>query len=143
VYGSVFPFHVKQYEKTIMTKSIRTNVKTITRNSVSIPTEAAATALELAGDVSDLALSTVRGAIPTTKRFGSILGMFVTGMFNSELDEQEAKKLYKETTLETVFTKIEEASLKAGQNLVKVWDEDDEPKNTDDKQKVNDHRSTS
>jgi hypothetical protein len=143
VYGSVFPFHVKQYEKTIMTKSIRTNVKTITRNSVSIPTEAAATALELAGDVSDLALSTVRGAIPTTKRFGSILGMFVTGMFNSELDEQEAKKLYKETTLETVFTKIEEASLKAGQNLVKVWDEDDEPKNTADKQKVNDHRSTS
>ena len=50
--------------------------------------------------------------------------MFVTGMFNSELDEQEAKKLYKETTLETVFTKIEEASLKAGQDLVKAWDDE-------------------
>ncbi len=126
-----------------MTTSIKTNVKTITRNSVSIPAEAAATTLELASDVSDIALNTVRGVIPTTKRLGNIFGMFVTGMFNSELDEQQAKKLYKETTLETVFTKIEEASLKAGQNLVKVLDEDDELKNTDDKQKVNDHRSAS
>jgi hypothetical protein len=107
-----------------MTKSIKQNVKTVTRNSVSIPVEAAATTLELASDVSDLALNTVRGAIPTTKRLGSIVGMFVTGMFNSDLDEQEAKKLYKETTLETVFAKIEEASLKAGQDLVKAWDDE-------------------
>ena len=107
-----------------MTKSIMTNVKTVTRNSVSIPVEAAATTLEVASDVSSLALGTVRGAIPTTKRLGSIVGMFVTGMFNSELDEQEAKKLYKETTLETVFTKIEEASLKAGQDLVKALDDE-------------------
>jgi hypothetical protein len=128
VYGSVFPFHVKQYEKTIMTKSIRTNVKTITRNSVSIPTEAVATTLELASDVSDIALSTVRGAIPTTKRLGNILGMFVTGMFNSDLDEHEATKLYDETTLGSVFTKIEKASLKAGQDLVSGWDEADESK---------------
>ena len=126
-----------------MTTSIKTNVKTITRNSVSIPAEAAATTLELASDVSDIALNTVRGVILTTKRLGNLFAMFVTGMFNSELDEQQAKKLYKETTLETVFTKIEEASLKAGQNLVKVLDEDDELKNTADKQKVNDHRSTS
>ena len=99
-----------------MTNSIKSNVKTVTRNSVSIPMEAAATTLEVASDVSDLALSTVRGAIPTTKRLGSIVGMFVTGMFNSEMEEQEVKKLYKETTLETVFAKIEEASLKAGQD---------------------------
>jgi hypothetical protein len=108
----------------IKMSTIKQNVKTITRNSVSIPVEAAATTLEVASDVSDLALGTVRGAIPTTKRLGSIVGMFVTGMFNSELDEQEAKKLYKETTLETVFTKIEEASLKAGQDLVKAWDDE-------------------
>ena len=107
-----------------MTKSIMTNVKTVTRNSVSIPVEAAATTLEVASDVSNLALGTVRGAIPTTKRLGSIVGMFVAGMFNSEMEEQEAKKLYKETTLETVFTKIEEASLKAGQDLVKAWDDE-------------------
>jgi hypothetical protein len=111
-----------------MTASIKTNVKTITRNSVSIPTEAVATTLELASDVSDIALSTVRGAIPTTKRFGSILGLFVTGMFNSELDENEAKKLYDETTLGSVFTKIEQASLKAGQDLVSGWNEVDESK---------------
>jgi hypothetical protein len=134
VYGSVFPFHVKQYEKTIMTKSIRTNVKTITRNSVSIPTEAVATTLELASDVSDIALSTVRGAIPTTKRFGSILGMFVTGMFNSELDEQEAKKLYQETTLESVFARIEKASLKAGQEMANMWNEAEDTKTTSEKQ---------
>jgi hypothetical protein len=104
--------------------SIAKDSKTIVRNSVALPLTAAATTLEVASDVSDLALSTVRGAIPTTKRLGSIVGMFVTGMFNSELDEQEAKKLYKETTLETVFTKIEEASLKAGQDLVKAWDDE-------------------
>ncbi len=122
-----------------MTKSFKSNVKTITRNSVSIPVQAAATTLEVASDVSDLALGTVRGAIPTTKRLGSIVGMFVTGMFNSEMEEQEAKKLYKETTLETVFTKIEEASLKAGQDLVKAWDENEETITTAEKQEVNDH----
>ncbi len=117
-----------------MTTSIKTNVKTITRNSVSIPVEAAATTLEVASDVSDLALSTVRGAIPTTKRLGNIVGMFLAGMFNSELDEQEAKKLYQETTLETVFARIEEASLKAGQEMVNMWDEAEETKTTSDKQ---------
>jgi hypothetical protein len=116
-----------QKEKT-MSKSIKSNVKTVSRNSVSIPMEAAATTLELASDISDLALNTVRGAIPTTKRLGSIFGMFVTGMLNSDLDEQEAKKLYDETTLGSVFTKIEKASLKAGQDLLKGWDEVDESK---------------
>jgi len=105
-------------------QSVKQNLKSLTRNSVSIPVEAAATTLEVASDVSDLALGTVRGAIPTTKRLGSIVGMFVTGMFNSEMEEQDAKRLYKETTLETVFTKIEEASLKAGQDLVKAWDDE-------------------
>ena len=104
--------------------SIAKDSKTIARNSVAIPLTAAATTLEVASDVSDLALSTVRGAIPTTKRLGSIVGMFVTGMFNSDLEEEEAKTLYKETSLETVFTKIEEASLKAGQDLVKAWDDE-------------------
>jgi len=61
-----------------------------------------------------------------------------SGMFNSEMEEQEAKKLYKETTLETVFTKIEEASLKAGQDLVKAWDEDEETITTSEKKEVND-----
>lgn len=121
-----------------MSNSIKSNVKTITRNSVSIPVEAAATSLEVASDVSNLALSTVRGAIPTTKRLGNIVGMFVTGMFNSDLDEQEVKKLYEETTLETVFTKIEQASLKAGQDLVKAWDEDEESITTAEKQEVHD-----
>jgi hypothetical protein len=117
-----------------MTTSIKTNVKTITRNSVSIPTEAVATTLELASDISDLALSTVRGAIPTTKRLGNIVGMFVTGMFNSDLDEQEAKKLYQQTTMETVFSRIEQASLKAGQNLVSGWDEIEDSKSAPEKQ---------
>ena len=117
-----------------MTTSIKTNVKTITRNSVSIPTEAVATTLELASDVSDIALNTVRGAIPTTKRLGNIVGMFVTGMFNSDLDEQEAKKLYQQTTMETVFSRIEQASLKAGQNLVSGWDEIEDSKSAPEKQ---------
>ena len=117
-----------------MTTSIKTNVKTITRNSVSIPTEAVATTLEVASDISDLALSTVRGAIPTTKRLGNIVGMFVTGMFNSDLDEQEAKKLYQQTTMETVFSRIEQASLKAGQDFVSGWDEIEDSKSTPEKQ---------
>jgi hypothetical protein len=112
-----------------MSKSIKTNVKTVTRNSVSIPMEAAATTLELASDVSDLALNTVRGAIPTTKRLGNILGMFMTGVCNSDLDEQEAKKLYQETTLESMFARFEQASLKAGQDLMSGWNEADDSKN--------------
>ena len=104
--------------------SIAKDTKTIVRNTVALPLTAAATTLEVASDVSNLALGTVRGAIPTTKRLGSIVGMFVAGMFNAELDEQEAKKLYNETSLETVFAKIEEASLKAGQDLVKAWDDE-------------------
>ena len=104
--------------------SIAKDSKTIVRNTVALPLTAAATTLEVASDVSNLALGTVRGAIPTTKRLGSIVGMFVTGMFNSDLDEQEAKKIYNETTLETVFAKIEEASLKAGQDLVNAWDDE-------------------
>ena len=119
--------------------SIAKDSKTIVRNTVALPLTAAATTLEVASDVSDLALSTVRGAIPTTKRLGSIVGMFFTGMFTPEMEEQEAKKLYKETTLETVFTKIEEASLKAGQDLVKAWDENEETITTAEKQEVNDH----
>jgi hypothetical protein len=114
--------------KTIMTTSIKTKVKTITCNSVSIPMEAAATTLEVASDVSDLALSTVRGAIPTTKRLGNIVGMFAIGLFNSDLDEQEAKKLYQQTTLETVFSRIEQASLKAGQEMVNMWNEVEDSK---------------
>jgi hypothetical protein len=125
---------VKTIGKTIMTTSIKTNVKTITRNSVSIPTEAVATTLEVASDISDLALSTVRGAIPTTKRLGNIVGMFVTGMFNSDLDKQEAKKLYQQTTMETVFSRIEQASLKAGQDLVSGWDGIEDSKSTPEKQ---------
>jgi hypothetical protein len=117
-----------------MATSIKTNVKTITRNSVSISTEAAATTLEVVSDISDLALSTVRSAIPTTKRLGSIVGLFVTGMFNSELDEQEAKRLNQETTLESVFSRIEQSSLKAGQEMVNMWDEAEDIKTTSEKQ---------
>lgn len=108
-----------------MTNSIKTNVKTITRNSVSIPVEAAATTLELASDVSDLALSTVRGALPTTKRLGNIVGLFVTGMLKSEMDEDEAKRIYDEITLDDIFAKIENASLRAGQDLMRGWDENE------------------
>ena len=111
-----------------MSKSIKSNVKTVSRDSLSIPVEAAATTLELASDISDLALNTVRGAVPTTKRLGNIFGMFFTGMLNSDLDEQEAKKLYDETTLGSVFTKIEKASLKAGQDLLKGWNEVEDSK---------------
>ena len=117
-------------------QSVKQNLKSLTRNSVSIPVETVATTLEVASDVSDLALSTVKGAIPTTKRLGNIVGMFVTGIINSDMGEQDAKKLYENTTLETVFAKIEEASLKAGQDLVNAWDEDDEKATTAKTQEV-------
>jgi len=120
--GTYF-LNVKTIGESIMTNSIKTNVKAITRNSVAIPVEAAATTLELASDVSGLALSTVRGALPTTKRLGNIVGLFVTGMLNSEMDEEEAKRIYDEITLDDIFAKIENASLRAGQDLMKGWDE--------------------
>ena len=113
--------------------SIVKDSKTIVRNTVALPLTAAATTLEVASDISDLALGTVRGAIPTTKRLGSIVGMFVTGMFNSEMAERDAKKLFSEASIDTVLTRIEAASLRAGQDLVNAFNENEESITTTEK----------
>jgi hypothetical protein len=104
--------------------SIKRDSKTIVKNSVAIPTSAAATVLEVASDVSSIGLDIVRNTVPATKRVGNIIGLFVTGMFNSDLEEKEVQKLYEDTTVRSVFARMEAASLKAGQNLVKGWDDD-------------------
>ncbi len=108
-----------------MQNSIKANLKNVTRQSVSIPVEAAAVALEVTSDAADLVMGTVRGALPTTKRLGNIVGMFVTGMLNSEISEESAKEIYAKTSLDSIFGAIEESALKAGQDIMSGWDEDE------------------
>ncbi len=105
--------------------TIKHNVKTITRNSIAVPVETVATTVQVASDLSDMVHTTIREAIPTTKRIGNIAGMFLAGMCNADVDEQEAGKRYKETTFESVMTSLERASLKAGQDLMKAFDDID------------------
>lgn len=113
-----------------MKTSIKSNTKTIARNSVHVPLELAATTLEVGADLTDLTMSAVRGAVPTAKQLGNIVGMFTTGLFTADMTEEEAVKLYKETTLADVMAKIEAASLKAGQDTANMWNDDDDTDNS-------------
>ena len=113
-----------------MTNTIKSNIKTIARNSVHVPVEVAATTLEVAADLTTLSMRAVSGAVPTAKQLGTIVGMFTTGLFTSDMTEEAATKLYKETTLADVMLKIEAAALKAGQDAARLLDEDDDTDST-------------
>lgn len=113
-----------------MKNSIKSNIKSVARNSVAIPVETAAVTLEVVSDAGELALDAIRGALPTAKQLGTMVGMFTTGLFTSDMTEEAAIKLYKETSLADVMAKIEAASLKAGQDTAKLFDDDDDTGNT-------------
>jgi nucleotide-binding universal stress UspA family protein len=111
--------------------TIKSNIKTIGRNSVHVPLEVAATTLEVAADATDLSMRAVKGLVPTARQLGTMVGMFTTGLFTSDMTEEAAVKLYNETSIADVMAKIEAASLKAGQDCAKLFDEDDDTVDTD------------
>lgn len=114
-----------------MSKSIKTNVKKIVKNSVAIPAEAAATTLEVAADATSLATDAVRGTVPFAKQVSNTVGGFVYGLFNSNIEPVVAEKMYKNLNLDQIMTAIEQGAVKAGQDFAKSWDEDDKPVTAD------------
>jgi len=104
-----------------MNNSIKTNLKSITKNTVSIPVEAAALSIELAADAANLSMATLRGTVPATKQVGTIFGKFITGMLNSDKSIEEVETIFKETTLSTVMNNVEKAAIKAGQDMASEW----------------------
>ncbi|MCG7869712.1 MAG: hypothetical protein JAY74_25495 [Candidatus Thiodiazotropha taylori] len=115
-------------------RNVKHNVKTIVRNTAAIPTEVGATALEVAADTTSLVTGVVRNAVPATKRVGNILGKFVYGMFNTDMKPEVAERKYDETSLADLVKSMEAASVRAGQDLVKAWENEEETKASPDKQ---------
>jgi len=110
---------------TTMSKSIGNNIKTIAKQSVNLPLELTGASVELLADATSLGSAFITEVVPTAKDVGRATGTFLLGVFNSELTEEELNT--KASTLS--FASIREAMVagagKAGQNLVKAWNEDE------------------
>jgi len=103
----------------------KSNIKTIARNTVSIPAELGATGVEVVADATTLLSGAVRGAIPTAKLLANIVGKFATGMAMSDAKPEQVVEIYNNTTLSDVLNMIDMGAVKAGQSAIKLLDEDD------------------
>jgi hypothetical protein len=115
-----------------MTKSIGNNLKTITKQSVNLPLELTAASVELLADEATLGSSCIKEVIPTAKDLGKATGTFVLGVFNSELTDEQLKAKASTLTWASIRASIVAGAGKAGQGLVKAWD--DETTSDSDKQ---------
>ena len=125
-FGIRDPFKTKR--KYTMTKSIGTNLKTITKQSVNLPLELTAASVELLAEVATLGSA----FITTAKDVGKATGTFVLGVFNSELTDEQLKAKASTLTFASIRASIVAVAGKAGQGLVKAWD--DETTSNSDKQ---------
>jgi hypothetical protein len=114
-----------------MSKSISTNLKTITKQSVNLPLELTAASVELLADVATLGSSCIKEVIPTAKDLGKATGTFVLGVFNSELSEEELKAKASTLTWASIRASVVAGAGKAGQGLVTVWNEDEATSDSD------------
>ena len=112
-----------------MTKSISTNLKTIVKQSTNLPLELTAASVELLADVATLGSAFITEVVATTKDVGKDTGTFVLGVFNSELTDEQLKAKASTLTFASIRASIVAGANKAGQGLVKVWD-DEAPSNT-------------
>jgi hypothetical protein len=113
-----------------MTKSISTNLKTIVKQSTKLPLELTAASVELLADVGTLGSAFITEVVPTTKGVGRATGIFVLGVFNSELTDDELKAKASTLTWASIRASVVAGAGKAGQGLVKAWD-DEAPSNSD------------
>jgi hypothetical protein len=119
-----------------MSKSISTNLKTITKQSVNLPLELTAASVELLADVATLGSSCIKEVIPTAKDVGKATGTFVLGVFNSELSEDELKAKASTLTWASIRASVVAGAGKAGQGLVKAWDDETTSNSDKDGQKA-------
>jgi hypothetical protein len=68
--------------------------------------------------------------MPTAKGLGKATGTFVLGVFNSALSEEELKAKASTLTWASIRASVVAGAGKAGQGLVKAWD-DEAPSNSD------------
>ena len=115
-----------------MSKSISTNLKTIVKQSTNLPLELTAASVELLADVGTLGGAFITEVVPTTKDVGRATGIFVLGVFNSELTDDELKAKASTLTWASIRASMVAGAGKAGQGLVKAWD--DETTSDSDKQ---------
>ena len=114
-----------------MSKSITTNLKTIVKQSTNLPLELTAASVELLADVATLGSTCIKEVIPTAKDVGKVTGTFVLGVFNSELSEEELKAKASTLTWASIRASVVAGAGKAGQGLVKAWNEDEATSNSD------------
>jgi hypothetical protein len=114
-----------------MSKSISTNLKTITKQSVNLPLELTAASVELLADVATLGSSCIKEVIPTAKDLGKATGTFVLGVFNSELSEEELKAKASTLSFASIRASVVAGAGKAGQSLVTAWNEDETTSDSD------------
>jgi hypothetical protein len=107
-----------------MTKSISTNLKTIVKQSVNLPLELTEASVGLLADVATLGSTFITEVVPTAKDVGKATGTFVLGVFNSELSEDELKAKASTLTWASIRASVVAGAGKAGQGLVKAWDDE-------------------
>jgi hypothetical protein len=98
--------------------------------STSLPLELTAASVELLADASTLGSAFITEVVPTAKDAGKAKGTFVLGLFNSELIDEQLKAKASTLTWASIRVSIVAGAGKAGQGLVKAWD-DEAPSNTD------------
>ena len=113
-----------------MSKSISTNLKTIVKQSTNLPLELTAASVELLADASTLCSAFITEVVPTAKDVGRATGIFVLGVFNSELTDDQLKAKAATLSFASIRASIVAGAGKAGQCLVKAWD-DEGPSDSD------------
>jgi hypothetical protein len=111
-------------EVNIMSKSITTNLKTIVKQSTNLPLELTAASVELLADVATLGSAFITEVVPTTKDVGRATGIFVLGVFNSELTDDQLKAKASTLSFASIRASMVAGAGKAGQGLVKAWDDE-------------------
>ena len=98
--------------------------------STSLPLELTAASVELLADASTLGSAFITEVVPTAKDLGKATVTFVRGVFNSELTDEQLKAKASTLTFASIRASIVAGAGKAGQGLVKAWDEDEATSNS-------------
>ena len=107
-----------------MSKSITTNLKTIVKQSTNLPLQLTAASVELIADEATLGSSCIKEVIPTAKDVRRATGIFVLGVLNSELTDDQLKAKAATLSFASIRASIVAGAGKAGQGLVKAWDDE-------------------
>ena len=92
--------------------------------------------IELLAEVATLGSAFITEVVPTAKDVGKATGTFVLGVFNSELSEDELKAKASTLTWASIRASVVAGAGKAGQGLVKAWDDETTSDSDKDDQKA-------